>query len=82
MRGQVVVVKSFTGPLVRRVWEVMNGVVFVVTDDRLAELEHGNGEVPFIGFPLADVYEMDASEAVPQSPNWSQMRHWRPTAGS
>ena len=82
MRGQVVVVKSFTDPLVRKVWDVVGGVVFAVKDDRFAELEQGIEEPPVIGFPIDDVYEMDASEAVPQSPNWSQMRHWRPTARS
>lgn len=81
MRGHVVVVKSFTGPLVRRVWDVTDGVVFAVHDDRFAELEQGKGKAPLFGFPLADVYEMNESE-VPPNPDWSQMHHWRPTVGS
>ena len=77
MRGQLVVVKSFAGPLVRRVWDVDDGAVIVVPDDIFAKLEAGEADVPVVGFPPEDVYEMSSSE-VPPDPDWAHMQRWNP----
>ena len=77
MRGERVVVKSVTGPLVRRIWEVYDDAVIVVPDDLYAKLQAGEEDAPLSGFPPEDVFEMITSE-VPDNPDWTHMQQWRP----
>ena len=75
MRGQLVMVKSFTGPLVRRVWDATDSAVIAVPEEIFAKLQGGE-EIDLVGFPPQDVYLMKGNE-VPSKPNWDDMQHFK-----
>ena len=80
MRGTVVIARAFGGvALVRRVWEVADGLVYLSTDAEFAKLETGQAGLPPIGFPAADVFVYDADKGIGKGePNWNQLQQWRP----
>ena len=80
MRGTVVIARGYgDAALVRRVWEVAGGLVYLSDEVEFAKLEAGKEGLPPIGFPANDVYVYDAKIA-PQkgSVNWEQLQQWRP----
>jgi hypothetical protein len=80
MRGTIVIARAFgDAPLVRRVWEVANGLVYLLTDAEFAKLEAGHDALPPIGFPAGDVFAYEV-EALKQkgTVNWQRLNHWKP----
>ena len=58
MKGNRVIVRAYGGePLVRRVWEVEPGVVYITDDVHLQRLLMGDETVPPAPFPQADVFK-------------------------
>jgi len=57
MKGELVIIRAFGGqPLLRRIWEIDNKVVYV-TDDSKKDLIS-------LGFPREDVFKYDSDLAV------------------
>ena len=52
MRGEIVIIRAFGGqPLIRRIWEIDNKVVYVTDDSRQNLIS--------LGFPREDVFKYD-----------------------
>lgn len=80
MRGTTVIARAFGGvALVRRVWEVANGLVYLCSDAEFNKLEAGGEALPPIGFPAEDVFVFEA-EALKanESVKWSKLKQWKP----
>lgn len=80
MRGTVVIAKDFAGAaLVRRVWEVGDGLVYLSTEPEFAKLEAGNEALPPIGFPANDVFVYEGQIGNGKAkPDWSRLQQWKP----
>lgn len=65
MRGEYVIVRAYRGkPLIRRVWDVGENVVYITNDQQLKLLMKGAGNaVGPIGFPKEDVFKYDPNLA-------------------
>jgi len=61
MRGEYVIVRAYGGrPLIRRVWDVGEKVVYITNDQQLKLLIEGAGNaIGPIGFPKEDVFRYD-----------------------
>ena len=80
MRGTVVIARGYgDAALVRRVWEVAGGLVYLSNEAEFAKLEAGQEGLSPIGFPASDVYVYDSkSVAQKGGVNWSKLQQWRP----
>jgi len=77
MRGDVVLVRTFSGKAVkRRVWDVGDTVVYVTNDEQFAKLVAGKRAVEPIGFPKEDVFEDTASGSNPDNVDWARLAPW------
>jgi hypothetical protein len=57
MLGQIVVCKDFMGkPLVRKVWEDSEALIFIHTEDQFQAHELGLPHLETVGFPVSDVF--------------------------
>jgi hypothetical protein len=79
-RGEVAIARGFGGAvLVRRVWEVGKGLVYLSSDAEFLKLQAGDEGLPPIGFPASDVFAYDEAVAKGHSkPNWDQLEQWKP----
>jgi hypothetical protein len=80
MKGQQVIVRGFDHkPAICRVWEVGEGVVYVVSDRQYRQLLAGQA-APFpIGFPVEDVFEysLEVVSELTRPQDWSQLTRWK-----
>lgn len=66
-RGDRVIVRAFgKKALVRRVWEELPGVVYIVTEENYGALIAGATGLWPVGFPRDDVFIYDATMDIPQ----------------
>jgi hypothetical protein len=65
MRGDIVIVRAYRNkPLVRRVWETDNQLIFLVNEAEFRSLMDGHEKpVGLIGFPKEDVFKYDPNLA-------------------
>ena len=69
MRGQLVVCKDVIGePIVLRVWEDGDGVVYVHSFDQFDAHIAGLPHLAAVGFPIEDVFEYDEAALGQQQP--------------
>lgn len=60
MQGDAVIVRAYGGvPLVRRVWDENERVVYITNDSRLKQMLAGDTEIWPVGFPREDVFKFD-----------------------
>lgn len=60
MQGEIVIVRTHGDiPVVRRVLEVKNGVVYITTDEQLSLFMSGKKQILSVGVPVEDVYKYD-----------------------
>lgn len=80
MRGECVLARGFGGVvLVRRVWEVGNGLVYLSSDAEFVKLEAGQDALPPIGFPVNDVFAYNEAVAKGDAnPKWGNLPLWKP----
>ena len=77
MRGDIVLVRTFSGkPLKRRVWDVGESVVFVTDDEQFERLVAGKKAIEPLGFPKEDVFRSTANESGNGSVDWSLLVPW------
>jgi hypothetical protein len=71
-----VIVRSFDGAaLVRRVWAVKNGLIYISEENEFRKREAGREALEPIGFPVADVFAYD--EAFPEKGgDWRKLRRY------
>lgn len=61
MRGDFVIVRAYGEiPLIRRVWDENDKVVFITNDEQIELLLAGKNAIQPIGFPREDVFKCDA----------------------
>lgn len=76
MRGDQVIVRDWLNrPLVRKVWSIGKGRIFVTNDLVYKELAEGRTELMPIGFPVEDVfrYDADAARDIESGVDWSKL---------
>lgn len=77
MRGDVVLVRTFSGKAVkRRVWDVGDTVVYVTNDEQFERLVAGKHALEPIGFPKEDVFKDTASESHGDHVDWAHLAPW------
>lgn len=77
MRGDVVLVRTFSGKAVkRRVWDVGDTVVYVTNDEQFEKLAAGKRAVEPIGFPKEDVFRDTANESSDDTVDWARLALW------
>jgi hypothetical protein len=77
MRGDVVLVRTFSGRAVkRRVWDVGDTVVYVTNDEQFERLAAGKRAVEPIGFPKEDVFKDTANESGDDTVDWARLAPW------
>jgi hypothetical protein len=84
MRGEKVIVRAFGGePLVRIVWAVDSGVVYICHDEGYQKLTAGEAWIP-VGFPHEDVFRYDEETLARlldqwrDNPSiWADLRVWQ-----
>jgi hypothetical protein len=60
MKGELVIVRSYGGkPLVRRLWDERETVIYITNDEQFQLLLEGKGGLEPIGFPREDVFKYD-----------------------
>jgi hypothetical protein len=76
MKGDTVIVRAFGGAaLVRRVWAVKNGLIYISEENEFRKREAGQEALEPIGFPVADVFAY--SESFPEKGgNWRKLRRY------
>jgi len=80
MRGEQVIAKAFGGvPLVRRVWDIGDGVVYLTSEVEFKKREGGGTALEPIGFSVADVFAYSESFLNAAIKNkWEGLKQWRP----
>lgn len=85
MRGDKVIVRSFGDrPLIRRVWCVQDGVVYICNERNFSKVLGSNiSNVNCTGFPADDVFQYDETRVVdetkPAPPGfWEKLTKWQP----
>lgn len=80
MRGEKVIARAFGGhPLVRRVWAVGNGVVYLASEVEFEKREAGGKALEPIGFPVGDVFAYSESFLSAAIKNkWEGLKQWQP----
>lgn len=76
MKGDKVIVRSFGNkPLVRRVWEVAQDVVFICSEENYIALSSGKAGLLPVGFPKEFVFRYNPKQdAVLNTPNvWNRL---------
>ena len=77
MRGEIVVVRAWGGvPLVRRVWETGNKIVYITDDEQLRRYEQGLPMLIPIGFPIEDVFRLQRNAILGDKVTWETMEPW------
>jgi len=76
MKGDLVIVRAFGGAtLVRRVWAVKNGLIYIADEKEFGKREAGQDALEPIGFPVSDVFAYD--EGFPVSGgDWRKLRRY------
>jgi hypothetical protein len=59
MKGDFVILRTFDTPLVRRVVEMVDDVIFIASDNEFSRLVNGLDAADPIGFPSQDVFQYD-----------------------
>jgi hypothetical protein len=78
MRGDVVLVRTFSGKAVkRRVWDVGDTVVYVTNDEQFEKLAAGKNAVEPIGFPKEDVFRDTENESCDDAVDWTRLAPWQ-----
>jgi phage repressor protein C with HTH and peptisase S24 domain len=76
MKGDKVIVRAFGGvALVRRVWAVKNGLVYISDEKEFHKREAGEDALEPIGFPVADVFAYDETFAA-SGGDWRKLRRY------
>jgi hypothetical protein len=89
MRGEQVVVRAFGDEaLVRRVWDVSERAVFIVSDQNFRALSAGRPGLWPVGFFRRDVFRFDetvtalvASSSAENPLDWDQLEPWNEQEG-
>jgi hypothetical protein len=77
MRGDVVLVRTFSGKAVkRRVWDVGDTVVYVTNDEQFERLAAGKSAVEPVGFPKEDVFRDTENESSDDAVDWAHLDPW------
>src|ERR1700716_335863 len=76
IRGDMVIVRGFCGAaLVRRVWAVKNGLIYISEENEFRKREAGREALEPIGFPMADVFAYN--ESFPkEGGDWRELRRY------
>src|ERR1700716_1259814 len=76
IRGDMVIVRGFDGvALVRRVWAVKNGLIYISEENEFRKREAGREALEPIGFPVADVFAYN--ESFPEKGgDWRKLRRY------
>lgn len=85
MRGEIVIVRAFKGrPLVRRIWDSNQEVVFITDDENFRLLSMGEEAPMPVGFHYEDVFEYrpEIAESLEElyekgKVDWSALQRWR-----
>lgn len=61
MRGETVIVRAYGGiPLIRRIWDIGEDVIYIVADSQFGLLVKNDPKaISPIGFPKEDVFKFD-----------------------
>jgi len=81
MKGQLVIVRSYGNePLIRRIWEVRNHLVYIINDEEYKKLTSGQRAIEPIGFPKEDVfkYSPEILKILNHNVEWSKLEQWYP----
>ena len=86
MQGDTVIVRTYGNkPLIRRVWNVISGIVFITNDEYFKTLSEGGYAPMPIGFKIEDIFIYDmASLQIVKNINrsndidWSVLKPWKP----
>ena len=80
MKGDFVILRTFEGPRVRRVLELADDVVWIVTDDEFYKEINGVPSLEPVGFPYRDVFQYDPGlekEIASGQVNWSRLKPYK-----
>lgn len=86
MRGTLVILRAYLGqPIVRKVWDANERVVYITNDEYFERLMAGADAPLPVGFPIDDVFQYDPElagslEILYQSGawDWGKLKKWRP----
>ncbi len=84
MRGDLVIVKAYgEKPLIRRIWNSNENVVYITNDEQFQLLIAGKDAIEPIGFPREDVFKYDQKLATSMERlhhnkkwDWNKLKSW------
>jgi hypothetical protein len=77
MKGDFVLLRAFEGPLIGRVVEVADDVIWIASDDQFSLLAKGLPSADPVGFPRRDVFQYDPKlekDTARGKVNWSRLK--------
>lgn len=81
MRGELVIVRDFSGrALLRRVWDADEKAVYITDDQQFERLVSGHEALWPVGFPREDVFEYNpgiAESIGKESIDWRMLSPWK-----
>jgi hypothetical protein len=84
MQGEIVIVRTCGDiPVVRRIFEVKNGLIYITTDEQLGLFMSGKKQILSVGVPAGDVYKYDQRTlkfiekiGIKTGVDWEQLSKW------
>lgn len=79
MKGQMVIIRSFGDkPLIRRVWDTSENLVYITNDKQFQLLIEGKKAIEPIGFPREDIFQYDPeiAKSLNKGCDWNKLKSW------